>query len=77
MKVTRKTDATSISSAEYKRIKKGMTLAQVRKIIGGKGQYQDGSLSMDALKFEWTTGVTFTKGRVTDKWTFENSYDWC
>lgn len=77
VKVTRKTDATSVSTGEYKKIKKGMTLAQVRKIIGGKGHYNYGNLQMESLTYEHTVGVNFAKGRVTDKYKYSHVYDWC
>lgn len=77
IRVTRKTDATSVSAGEYKRIRAGMTLATVRSVIGGKGHYESGYLFMDALKFEHSVGISFHKGRVNDKWNLRNVYDWC
>ncbi|WP_344017696.1 hypothetical protein [Microlunatus capsulatus] len=77
VKITRKTDATSVSKPEYSKIKDGMTLAQVRLIIGGKGRYEYSSLWMDALQFEQSVSISFEKGRVTEKWRSRNVYDWC
>ena len=54
-----------------------MTLAQVRKIIGGEGRYEYSTLWVDALKFEHSVAVSFERGRVTDKWRNRNVYDWC
>ena len=75
--VTRKTDKTSVSSAEYKRIKKGMKLSKVRKIIGGRGTYDHGYLFIDSTKFDHGVAVRFSKGRVAEKYRSKQVYDWC
>ena len=77
VKVRRVTDATSVSSAEYSRIKKGMTLRQVRKIVDGRGDYQYGYLSMDSTRFDQSVSVKFRHGRVVSKSRWANVYDWC
>jgi hypothetical protein len=77
IKVTRKTDATSVSDGEFRAIKRGMTLARVRSIVGGRGAYEYGYFFMDALQFEHSVGVQFEEGRVIDKWRTQNVYDWC
>lgn len=77
VKVRRVTDATSVSSAEYSRIKKGMTLRQVRNIVDGRGDYEYGYLYMDSTRFDHSVGVEFRHGRVVSKSRWANVYDWC
>lgn len=75
--VTRKTDATSVSRPEFAAVRTGMTRAQVRRIVGGPGQEEDGTLWMDGLRFEHTVAIVFRDGRVSQKWDTRNVYDWC
>lgn len=74
VKVRRVTDTTSVSSAEYSRIKKGMTLRQVRNVVDGRGDYQYGYLYMDSTRFDHSVSVEFRHGRVVSKSRSANVY---
>ena len=75
--ITRKTDATTVSRPELAAVRTGMTLAQVRKIVGGPGHHQDGTLWMEGLRFEHGVSIAFAHGRVSGVWDTRNVYDWC
>jgi len=77
VQVTRKTDATTVSRPELAALRPGLTLAQVRRIVGGQGYYQDGTLWMEGLRFEHGVSIAFTRGRVSGTWDTRNVYDWC
>lgn len=70
-----KAKAAKATKSEYKKIKRGMTLAQVRKIIGSKGKrswyYESTSTDSQCDDGYWTDGHY----EPTETW-IEGYYDW-
>ena len=72
VKVERKTDRNTISRSEYNRIKDGMTLAKVKKIVGTKGEllFEDAGMSeryFEGVGYGDLAVVAFEDGRVVEK----------
>ena len=70
--VLKETDANTISRSEYRRIKKGMKLSAVKRIVGNKGLKRGSYQVFDQRGGYAWAGITFRKGRVVAKeWSLE------
>lgn len=66
--VKRETDKNTISKAEFKRIKKGMSLGKVKKIVGNSGLGFGSIRLLDQRgNFAWAE-ISMKKGKVAGKW---------
>jgi len=73
VRIGQKTAATTISRTEFRRLRRGMTRAQVTRIVGSQGPtYQEGngrtSTSFDLMPFWRFTFLGFRDGRLVSKW---------
>jgi len=66
--IKRETDKNTVSRAEFKRIKKGMTLRQVKKIVGNNGLGFGSIRLLDHRgNFGWAE-LSTRKGKIAGKW---------
>jgi hypothetical protein len=66
--IKRETDKNTITKSEFKRIKKGMSLKKVKKIVGNTGlDFGSTHLLDHRANFGWAE-LQIRKGKVTSKW---------
>lgn len=66
--IKRESDKNTVTKAEFKKIKKGMRLKKVQKIVGNKGLDFGSTRLLDRRgDFGWAE-LTIERGKVVDKW---------